>query len=166
MGAVMVAGALVLAGCGSSESKAVQDTQDGTVEEASDEVAETTDRVSDEPCFTVGEIGSGLSLTWDLVVASREASDQPKYVEELMDRGDEFHEDAEPDSYPICNGYQQIANFNAEVAQLNLDITLGEDGDEQYQKIAYIGNDILEVSDDEGYEWDYEFVADVSEIDQ
>lgn len=154
--------ALLLVGCDSSQSVRGPDTEANSVEQVTEEA---TDRVSDEPCFTVGEIGSQLSLDWELVVASRDQSDQSDYIEDLMEAGDDLYKDAEPEAYPVCNGYQQIADFNYEVANLNVDILLGEDVDGQYKAIADKGNELLEISDDQGSEWDYNFVTDASEIE-
>ncbi|MCF2572895.1 MULTISPECIES: hypothetical protein [unclassified Brevibacterium] len=65
----------------------------------------------------------------------------------------------------MWDGYQQIANLNYEVAGLKLDITLGQGTDGRYQEVADFGNELLDICDDEGYEWDYEFVSDVSQIE-
>lgn len=162
LGAVMVAGALMLAGCGGgAESNEAQ--APGGETETAEAVSEETHEEATESCYTVGEIGSQVKLGWESVVGARNASDQPGQIEYLTDSAEELYDDRE-DLYP-CAGQQELADFLYELALLNVDVLSGSDTDEQYQKIADLGNDLLEVSDDEGYEWGYEFVSDASELD-
>lgn len=163
-GAVLAAGAFALAGCsGEGSNEDVAPEAENVVDEVAKETAQESSADDEgEPCFTVGEVGSRLSLDWELVVASRGASDQPKYLEALMDWGDDLYEDIEEN--PRCLGALQLADFNYEVALLNADVLAGSDEDESYQKIADLGNDLIDRSEDEGYEWDYEFITDVSEV--
>ncbi|WP_181273205.1 hypothetical protein [Brevibacterium oceani] len=164
LGAVMVAGAIILAGCGGgAESNEAQPIQEETVEPIADYTGPPVKSQNNWPCFTVGEVGSGLSMTWELVVAARDAPDQPEYIDDLVDEGDDLWEDIEDDT--TCSGGTELADFNYEVANLNIDVTLDQDTDEQYEKIADLGNALLDLSDEENHEWSYEFVTDVSEID-
>lgn len=162
----MVAGVFALAGCGSGEtvSKDSEASAPETIEPLADYSGPpvSPESVQGEPCFRVAEVGTQLSMIWDLVVAARGASDQRDYLDDLSDEGDDLFEDIEDDTR--CAGGVELANFNYEVAKLNIDVVLGEDTDQQYETIAGIGNDILELSDDEGHEWSYEFVTDASEI--
>lgn len=153
-----VATVFALAGCGVPEESTDQ------VESAVDEAADTTTEESaaegdvvGEPCFTVGDVGSSLSIGWELVVASRGASDHQDLISDMLDSGEDLADAAEPDSYPVCEGYQQIHDLNYKLSVLNVDLIVGDETDAQYEEIADLGNELLEISDDEGYTWDYEF---------
>lgn len=162
--AVAVPLVLALSACGGSADAEATSTPESVAEDTqeAETVAAAQDSGEMEPCFRVGEVGSQLMMTWELVVAARGASDQQDYIDDLMDEGEDFYEDAEDQS--LCAGYQEIADFNYQVANLNMSIALGEDTDQMYEDIADVGNELIELSDDEGYEWDYEFVSDVSEL--
>lgn len=160
----LAVGVLALVGCsGGTETNKAQASQEETIEPIADYTGPSTESQNNLPCFTVGDVGSRLSMTWELVVAARDASDQPDYIDDLMDEGDDLWDDIEDDT--TCEGGTELADFNYEVANLNIDVTLDQDTDEQYEKIADLGNALLDLSDDEGHEWSYEFVSDVSEID-
>ncbi|WP_209374631.1 hypothetical protein [Brevibacterium renqingii] len=153
-----VATVFALAGCGAPEESA--DHAEGAVEEVADTTTEESAAEDDtvgEPCFTVGDVGSSLSLDWELVVASRGASDHQDLISDMLDSGEDLADAAEPDSYPVCDGYQQIHDLNYKLSVLNVDLIVGDETDAQYEEIADIGNELLEISDDEGYSWDYEF---------
>jgi len=147
--AVLAAGVLVLAGCGGGEAPAGE-------EDAAQEVAqESSDSEDLEPCLTVGEVGSGLSLDWELVVAARGADDQPGYIQDLIYRVADIFEDLDYDLN--CAGGQELSDFGKKLVPLREGVEQGTDTDEQYEEIADLGNQIIELSDDEGYDWDYEF---------
>lgn len=161
--AVMVAAALTLAGCGQAPgSNEAQSTEEEAVEPIADYSGPPVQSQNNWPCFTVAEVGSQLSMGWELVVAARDAPDQKSYIDDLSDDGEDLIGDIEDDL--SCSGATQLADFNLGVATLNIDVALDEDTDEQYEEIAEYGNELLDISDEEGYEWDYEFVTDVSEI--
>lgn len=168
--AVAVPLVLVLSACGGgeAETEAAPSPDEVTTEETQEAEPVTQEQGLEnagalEPCFAVPDVGTPLSMSWDLVVASRDRPDQKDYIEDVMDDGDDLYDEVEHEGQ--CAGKVEIAEFNYEVALLNVDVTLGNDTDEQYEKIADIGNDLLELSDDQGYEWDYKFISDVSELD-
>lgn len=164
LGAVMAAGALMLAGCGGGpESNEAEPTQEANVEPITEYSGPPVQSQNNWPCFNVGEIGAGLMMPWELVVAAGDLPDQPDYIDVLVDAGDDLFDDIEDDT--TCGGGTELADFNYEVAKLNIDVTLGEDTDSQYEKLADLGNDLLDISDEQGCEWDYEFVADASELE-
>lgn len=153
-----VATVLALAGCGAPEEST--DQAEGAVEEVADATAEegaAAGATVGEPCFTVGDIGAELSFHWQLVVASRGASDHQDIISDMLDSGEDLADAADPDSYPVCDGYQQIHDLNYKLSVLNVDLIVGDETDAQYEEIADLGNELLEISDDEGYTWDYEF---------
>lgn len=153
-----VATVFALTGCGAPEDSA--DQPEGAVEEVADTTTEESAAEGDtvgEPCFTVGEVGSSLSLDWELVVASRGASDHQDIISDMLYSGEDLADAAEPDSFPVCDGYQQIQDLNYNLSVLNVDLIVGDETDAQYDEIADLGNELLEISDDEGYTWDYEF---------
>lgn len=161
--AIVAAGMLALSGCGSADAaseEAVAVGPEATTEQVVEE-AQASGPAEGESCFTVSEVGVDLSLSWELTVAARGASDQKDYIDDLMDDGEDLYEDIEDNLR--CKGATDLADFNLEVAQLNLDVILGEDTDAQYQSIAELGNKLLEASDDEGESWSYEFISDPSE---
>lgn len=161
--AVLAAGILAMSGCSGEATAESQDvTEEAPVE--TEGVSADYEPVSDESCFTVGEIGSQLSLDWDLVIGSRGDYDHPDYVEDIMDRGEDLYRDADTGDLPMCKGLPELTDFNYEVANLNMDLILEQETVEQYEKIADLGNELIAESDDEGYEWDYKFVTDVSEL--
>ena len=152
---VLAAGVLVLAGCGGGEAPASE-------EGAAQEVAQETSVPEDlEPCLTVGEVGSGLSLDWELVVAARGASDQPGYIQDTIYEVTDIFEDLDYDVN--CAGGQELRDFGEKLVPLREAVEQGTDTDEQYEEIADLGNQIIELSDDEGYEWDYEFVSSIDD---
>lgn len=153
-----IATVFALAGCGAPKESA--DQAEGAVEEVADtnvEESATEGGAVGDPCFTVGDIGSSLSLDWELVVASRGASDHQDLISDMIDSVEDLADAAEPASYPVCNGYQQIHDLNYKLSVLNVDLIVGDETDAQYEEIADLGNELLGVSDDEGYTWDYEF---------
>ena len=149
--AVLAAGVLVLAGCSGGEAPAAE-------EDAAQEVAQESSGSEDlEPCLTVGEVGSGLSLDWELVVAARGATDQPEYIQDIIGRVADIYEDLD---YDIgCAGGHELSEFGKKLVPLREAVEQGTDSDEQYEEIADLGNQLIELSDDEGYDWDYEFKA-------
>lgn len=158
----LIAGMFALAGC--SNGAEGNETQAPETEQESVEAGSEDDpHGAAESCYTVGEVGSKVKFGWDSVVGARNASDQPGQIGYLTDRAEELYDDRE-DLYP-CSGQQELADFLHELSILNVDVLSSNDADEQYQRIAEIGNDLLEASDDEGHEWDYEFVTDASELD-
>lgn len=120
-------------------------------------------RVSDEPCFTVDDIGSGIAQDWNRIIDTRGDEEQREYISNMSDRGSDLLDTTEFESYPICAGYGQIAEINQKVATLNLDVLLGHDTDEQYQEIADLGNELLEVSDARENERNYKFTTSAGE---
>lgn len=157
----VVAGMFALAGCGSpGDASEENEAAAPNAAEQVDEESTVKSSVEGTPCFSVPDVGTELSMTWELVVAARDSLDQQDYIDDLQDAGDDLFDDIEDDTR--CDGGVELADFNYEVAKLNIDVTLGEDADQQYENIADIGNTLLDLSDDQGYEWAYEFVTDVN----
>ncbi|MGO0605547.1 hypothetical protein [Brevibacterium linens] len=156
LSAVLVAAVFTLVGCGGGKAT----PEAGNVEQEATQETPSTEEL--EPCFTVGQVGSELSLDWEFVIASRGESDQPGYIQDVIYRVVDLYEELDYDVG--CAGGSELRDFGEKLPALRDDAELGQDTDEQYQEIADLGNKILELSDDEGYEWDYKFVTSPSEI--
>lgn len=150
----------MLSACGSGSSEEATTESAPTAEAPQEAVPVQAEAESEqlEPCFTVSEVGR-MTLSWDLIVAARDASDQPEYFEGMTDTSSEMVSEVEDES---CAGADEITRLSHEVGLLESDVEDGVDSDERYETIAELGNELLEVSDDEGYE---SFISDVSELD-
>ncbi|MGN6037289.1 hypothetical protein ACP6NG_18135 [Brevibacterium casei] len=152
--AVVIGGSLALAGC----------VGGGTSQEAAPvETATQTETQEAEACFTVAEIGADLMEPWNLVVASKGASDQLDYVGKMTTNISDMYD--EVDSKPGCGGYDVWVDFVDAFTVVADPLTEFQSvPDSDYEKVAELGNKLIEVSDDQGEQWDYKFAADESEL--
>lgn len=98
-----------------------------------------------EPTSACPVFGADISLrllaeSWALVVASREASDGPIYVEDFADAAEEFYDDVED-----CEG-SELTLAAAEL-QFQASLLMGEPpSDEDSEEIQATGNELLELA--------------------
>ncbi|GAA4283915.1 hypothetical protein GCM10022261_14460 [Brevibacterium daeguense] len=159
MAAAGVVLVLALSACGSNGGGAETGStaQESAAAAQAAQAQDTPANGEVEPCFTVDEVGTGLTLTWEQVVTARGSSDQLEHVEMLIEDSEEMYAIAEERS--PCYGQLEMAEFNSQVSILNDEIRSGADSNRSYENVSDIGDDLLEKSDDQGRESSYEFIV-------
>lgn len=141
----------------SSEDQTMEAPTETTQQPAETDSAspvEDEDTAALDTCSSAQYVGT-IVPNWDMVVASKDASDHKERIESLQDDLDD-HIQSDSSEAP-CTGAVELAEFNYELASLNMALVTGV-SEEDYGDAAEAGNEWLEaIEPDRDYSFEAEY---------